>query len=203
MSHKPVPHFVVFLNGPPGSGKNLAAATVMRHFNARHYKMAAPLKKTLAAMFNIAPDMATELFETPLKEEPCELFNGMTPRQALIDLSENYMKPTFGEDVFGRIAVRSLPLPCAARLTVISDSGFEVEAVPLVKRFGARNCALIQIIRDQCTFDGDSRSYIELDKHGVVTDELVNKFEKEMYEVQIVRAVRNMTGLEPATTILD
>ena len=37
---------------------------------------------------------------SPFKDEPNETFLGLTPREALISMSEIYMKPFHGDEVF-------------------------------------------------------------------------------------------------------
>lgn len=181
---------VVFINGPTRSGKDTAALIAVKHFGARTYKMAAPLKNAVSAFFGLDGYEERHLYETDAKDQKCDRLFGHIPRQVLIDFSERWAKPLFGSDVFGRHAIRFIQEPTQAPFTVISDSGFRSEAEPIVGWLGARRCLLIQLSRPGCTFEGDSRSYIELDDLGVTTVQVHNAHNKDIFELQIERAIR-------------
>lgn len=181
---------MVFVNGPKRSGKDTAALFAVKHFGARHYKMAAPLKNAIASFFGLDGYEEKRYYETDEKDREAERFFGHIPRQVLISLSENWAKPLFGKDVFGRHAIRFIQEPTQAPFTVISDSGFRSEAEPIVGWLGAKRCLLIQLSRPGSTFEGDSRSYIELDDLGVTTVQIHNAHEKDIYEMQVERAIR-------------
>ena len=93
----------------------------------------------------------------------------MTLRQFYIHVSENVMKPLFGIDIFGRLAVEYIK-NTTQKITTISDSGFPDEAMPVVEHFGLDNVFLIRIHRNGCDFQGDSRSYIDLPIKSVDID---------------------------------
>lgn len=173
------PPFVVFINGPPGSGKD----TLAQHLRAKLrglqvVKFAGHLKRATHfahCLFDVADDPGA--FEAS-KDRPLPEFFGVPPRLAYIAFSERYMKPLHGKDVFGRILVREMD-QLARRILgltgfAISDSGFAEEAQPVIARFGAANCLLIRVHAEArgCTFEGDSRAYIELP--NVVSHDLEN-----------------------------
>lgn len=184
-----MPRKIIFLNGPPRSGKDTAAKFIQREYmHAPHYatllKFSKPLKDGCRALYDISDDELRE-FEQD-KETPRDKLLGQSWRQAQISMSEDYMKPVFGSDVFGRLLFRRFrEMPTG--LGVISDSGFEEEAVPLLQAYGPENCLIVQLQRDGCTFVGDSRSYWELP--DVTRVEVNNMFDLEMFEQQIVRIV--------------
>jgi energy-coupling factor transporter ATP-binding protein EcfA2 len=116
------------------------------------------------------------------KDLQCHLFNYNSPRAAYIQLSEYIVKPYFDDEFFGKVfcsrlklltANQKLAIQKAHNMNVhfdydpfifVSDSGFEAEARPLLKEFHPYNCLLLIIdaaARGK-TFEGDSRSYIEL-----------------------------------------
>lgn len=176
---------IILLNGPPRSGKDTAAAAIVEAMQAFHYKMSHPLKVAVPAFFGLEDQKFA--LERQKDEKLQELF-GVSFRQAQINLSEDWAKPTFGKDVFGHIAVRHLRNHSGpGRVCVVSDSGFVEEIVPIVDAFGHRNVLIIQLRRDGCTFEGDSRSYV--DYNGVTVQELYNKHDLEGFKAQIVRAV--------------
>lgn len=160
--------FLILLNGPPGSGKDFAAEIIKNadDITSSHYKFSEPLKEAVCAILEIS---RRELEDTKNLRDATF---GVTLRQVQIDISEKWMKPCYGKDIFGRI--------CANRMSeeiqynddagedqpdcfVVSDSGFDIEAKSMLQLFGNEDTLLIRLHRKDCTFEGDSRSYIELD----------------------------------------
>ena len=78
-------------------------------------------------------------------------------------MSEMYAKPQYGESFFGRVAVRRIRLEKSANVFIYSDSGFAEEAVPIVAEVGVDNVLLVEISRNGCTFNNDSRGFISGD----------------------------------------
>lgn len=160
--------FLILLNGPPGSGKDYAADIIAEapDLTVSKYKFSEPLKEAACAILEIS---RVELEAGKNKVDP--LF-GVTLRQIQIDISEKWMKPCYGKDIFGRIALSRMSEEIQWNdeneedqpdCFVISDSGFDTEAKVLLQLFGSENVLLIRLSREGKTFFGDSRSYIELD----------------------------------------
>lgn len=156
---------VVFLNGPPGAGKDTAGAALVERLGARTLKFAEPLKRAVFADAGLPLDTPIDFFD-PLKEVPLALFGGRSFRQACIDKSEIDLKPRYGDDYFGRLAVRSLARfnRVGEYLVAVTDSGFTTEAEPVMRAVGADNCLLVRLHADGRgkTFAGDSRSHLDL-----------------------------------------
>lgn len=144
----------VLINGPPGCGKDTLVNGLAAYIQFMHLKVSSPLKRMLAAMLNVDTRWIEEN-----KDEKVKLLGNITVRQALIDMSEKYMKPLYGEDVMGRIA-SDVGRYSASRLTITSDSGFTVESERIIYNAGKINCIIIRVHRDGCTFDGDSRGWM-------------------------------------------
>lgn len=165
---------VVLFNGPRHSGKDTAAIRCVRTFGAHHFKFSGPIKAAIKAAYSLA-DADVEYLES-IKTEPCSLLMGKSYVEVQISFSEDWVKPFWGVEAFGHLAVRGLQAAIkedpAQGLYVSSDSGFAQEAVPVVNLFGAQNVLLVKLIRDGKTFEGDSRSYIELP--GIATVTLLN-----------------------------
>ena len=160
--------FLVMLNGPPGSGKDFAAQTLVEadDLSVSHHKFAEPLKDMACALLEI-DNKTLEMS----KKQPIGLY-GVTVRQLLIDMSEKWMKPCYGKDIFGKIAAERVSEAMQLSdhfgeepydLYVFSDCGFADEVKHVIKLFGEKNALLIRLHREGCTYEGDSRSYIELD----------------------------------------
>lgn len=151
---------IILLNGPPRCGKDTAAEFLLANIiGSRHLKFAEPLKRAVPAMYGLKPRQWKDLYENH-KDEPTPALLGLSPRQAMISASEDWMKPLHGEDVFGKIAARSVRFGMPAGTVVVSDCGFDSEVVPMVDSFGAKNLLIIAIKRKGKSFANDSRGYI-------------------------------------------
>lgn len=177
---------IVFLNGPPRCGKDTAGNILQGSAGYRVAKFAAILKERTHALYG--KHLPHAAFESS-KDQPQGFFLGATPRQAYIAVSERLMKPLHGEDVFGRLLLEHIRPMAVLRLTgvAITDSGFAAEAAPIVAWAGAAQCRLIRIHREGCTFNGDSRGYIELP--GVPTVEVVNPGTRAEFAKLLLEAV--------------
>lgn len=158
---------IIFLNGPPGCGKD-HAATVLGGWRM---KMAKELKeRTHAACLLFGVDgkpLPHDYFEA-VKDVPRPEFGGSTPRQAYIAMSEGFIKVVFGESILGvwlADAISNMSHP--ANDFLITDSGFRGEAEEIVGRFGPGMCTLVRIHRSGYDFSSDSRGYIDLSDLGV------------------------------------
>ena len=185
---------VVLFNGPPGSGKDTASNAAADRYDSNHQeKFARPVKEGCHGMFGITDSAGRVVkhdhFES-VKNIPNPEFMDMSPREAYIWYSEVVMKPQFGQDIFGRLAIRNMREWVARFETrshfmrrqpmiLVSDSGFVCEAAPVAEAFGLDNILLVRIYREGHTFEGDSRSYIELP--GVKTVEVRNHASQETF----------------------
>lgn len=151
----------VILNGPPHSGKSIAARYLVSVLNitttgpACIESFAAPMKHFIAVALGAR-------YRELSKDTPVDVLAGYSVREFLIDLSENYIKPRYGTAAYGRWlvnrCVRFNPLP---RFVVVDDGGFvdEADAVP--------NRLIVRLLRRDTSFINDSRNYLP-DPHFVV-----------------------------------
>ena len=154
---------VILVNGPAGSGKDAIGEIVARHNpNARVVRFAEILKLRTHALFgavdtngNVRPANSFD----PVKDQPNDIFFGLTPRAAYIKVSEQWLKPFAGPQIFGDLLLREMVHYDPPVTFVITDSGFLCEALPIIEHFGVENCFRIHLSRPGKTFDGDSRSY--------------------------------------------
>jgi hypothetical protein len=153
----------ILLNGPPRAGKDTAANVICAEWplHARKLGFSAHLKRATHAAYGM-PAAPIDQFE-PVKDEPREEFFGLTPRQAYIAHSEDYMKPLHGKRIFGRLWLRAAQ-KVHEPIVVVPDSGFYDEAMVAIDELGARNVLLLRIHAEGRgeSFAGDSRSYISL-----------------------------------------
>lgn len=168
---------VIAFNGPPGSGKDYAAEYLQQYdpnANTFHLQMKTKLYELVYAMY--CNPMRTS-FDTFLllmtdrhrKDVPHALFKGLSPRQALIHISEDIIKPNFGKDYFGKYLAQqiedTLDIVEINGLTFpISDCGFIEELEPVCKVISV---TLVRLHREGCDFKNDSRTYLYPDQHGL------------------------------------
>jgi hypothetical protein len=155
---------LILLNGCPRCGKDTAADYLVHSLGAHAFKFSRPIKDAIKAAFQLS-DVEVDVLEAT-KSKPTELFSDMSYRDIQISFSEDWLKPKLGQDIFGRLAARSLAKTIKMypnnQLFVSSDSGFAAEAEPVIDLFGRENTLLIRVYRDGFSFEGDSRSYIDL-----------------------------------------
>ena len=171
---------IIFLNGPPLVGKDSIglALGIYCNNNYRCVKVATPLKEATCNLLGISMEYLEKN-----KEKNVELSDEylITIRQFLIKLSEEFIKPTLGKDIFGKLLLKNLDSfqlkfydyyykSKYARI-VITDCGFIEECIPVINKFGSQNCVLVKLYdRDgKCNFDNDSRNYLpeNLFKHVI------------------------------------
>ena len=158
---------VIALNGPPGSGKDTVADWLLRSiFKIKnpyclHTKMTRPLKAAHKAILNIDEEKEAE----EIKDIPLHILaDKYTLREFDILLSEEFMKPNFGKDIFGKLWIdNNRPyIKQTDTIFIISDLGFQEELQPLINYFGAEAILIIQLERDGCSFENDNRSYVRV-----------------------------------------
>lgn len=162
---------IFLLNGPPSSGKDTLAEFLNANITGGEVvKFARPIKDAVRALYCHNDQKLFDTCDAPEnKNERVPAFHGVSCREAQIALSEQMMKPLHGSQIFGRILAQYIAY-ADAEYFFVSDSGFRDEALALIEVFKPENVTLIQIERDGFTFEGDSRSYIDL------TDVLESRF---------------------------
>lgn len=153
---------IVFLNGPPGCGKDTAVSHLTPYLTFTHLKFAAPIKRMVCGLLNEDMRWLEENKDAPHRtlglNSDTALIQQDTPRKLLIALSEELLKKRYGENFFGRVMVNEIS-KSMNKLVLISDSGFRTEAEPVIKKFGGPNCLQLLIRREGKDFRDDSRSY--------------------------------------------
>jgi len=192
------PNKVVIFNGPPRSGKDLATEFCCEYFKGTHASMKTSLIKLTASTLGLTVEEFLKHYDEKCNDKTYEEsgcvwvkdlsmypVNGgyLSKRRALIHVSENVVKPTFGDSVFGKLAADNLP----KGLVFFSDGGFPDEIQPIADKVGIENMLIVHIKREGYTFEGDSRDYVNVD--GVKTVEVENTTLGK-YLADIAEAVR-------------
>lgn len=134
------------------------------------------VKRATHRLFGL-PDKPNE-YEA-LKDVSLDEFNGLTPRQAYIWMSEDVMKPKFGKGVFGeKLAerIRWYWKESSNRVIWITDSGFREEAEVIADKFGRHNCFILRLRGAGCSFVGDSRTYWDSTGMEIPEAKFLNNF---------------------------
>lgn len=114
---------IIGLCGPAKSGKSLAAEYLINNHGFARVRFAGPLKAMLAAL-----GLSQEEIEGPLKERPCAMLGGKTPRHAMITLGTEWGRDMIDPDLWvnaWRAAVDRLP---EGKPVVVEDCRFHNEA---------------------------------------------------------------------------
>lgn len=177
---------IIIFNAPPDSGKDWACAHLIKIFGNRinHIEFKKKVIDLLCCVYDLTLEEFYENYTRELKELPSDKFDGLSPRQALIKISEDVIKPNYGKEYFGLSVSRRL---VENKINAASDGGFVEELNPIYDKLGAENILIVRIYRDGCTYEGDSRNYIEeykdvqiIDLHN---DGTLEEFEQKVLDI--------------------
>jgi hypothetical protein len=192
-------HKILVLNGPPHAGKDLICSIIYKHFNCRQAKFSRPLKDGIKSIFRLNDEIELEAKKDEVTKA---LFNKLSYRQMQIELSERLLKPLFGSDIFGQLLLRDLQAPTNAAFTVVSDSGFIDELMPLRKQYGIKNIYVLKLTRSGTSYAGDSRGYLDLGIEWQAKT-FANELPKASLPRVICLLVSEWLQVRPNTMILD
>jgi hypothetical protein len=189
------PRRVVFINGPPRVGKDTAAAGILLGVpGARVLRLSDPLKNATHAIYGLG--CQPDAFEG-CKDAPSAKFNGLSPRQAYIRISESAVKPALGLEHLGWVLAQAILVLPPGGVAVVPDSGFTPEAMPILRGYGPENCLLIRVHREGLDFDHDSRSYVYLP--GVESLDLHNNNNIDLFKSKVGGMVRRWLDRAPVS----
>lgn len=161
-------NFLLF-NGPPRSGKDTAALAAWDYltetprwnkYSPVWEKFSFPNKRAFAGQMNGFIDNWGNVEDYEDKKGEDIPILGVSYRQWQIDYSEKFMKPMYGEDIFGRLLLkRCLDFTTKPNtpIFIVSDCGFQVE----VEALRGHNVCLFSMLRHGTSFEGDSRQWVE------------------------------------------
>jgi hypothetical protein len=198
MTISKLPIKVFVLNAPPYSGKDTLADYMVEKFEFRDFthaiklSFASPLKDANKIIFQLTPE-DVDLLESSkeTKDSPNhELLHGKSWREVNIALSEQFLKPSYGKDIFGNIMAKKIKMRYKNEMypgwlttmnVFIADCGFTYEVSPIIDLVGKDNVIAIQIDRPDCNFKSDSRSYINTEELGIKKIIIQNDGNKEQF----------------------
>lgn len=141
----------LLISGPPGAGKDTVGCIVQEMLSGHVVleKFARPLMDSAAAFgFDMEDTQEAKARKHPVL--------GVSRREFQIALSETFSKNFLGEDVFGRALLSRTREE--DRLVVVTDSGFQAEAIALGTHAGWDSVKRVHISRPGHSYEGDSRT---------------------------------------------
>lgn len=166
---------IIFLNAPPGAGKDTIANHISATYGTEIVSFKKPMFAIASAMVGMTiPEFMIHYDDRQKKEFPCNEFLGMSARSLLIAISEEFCKPKFGNDYFGKVAAASMNIETLNSVGyVFSDCGFVSEVHPIAEKFGNDACRVVQFSgQGSYEFGADSRGWIDMEPHGIITSRL-------------------------------
>ncbi len=170
---------VFILNGPPGSGKDTIGAALLRRIKCTTTYFKFDLYKATADYYKVGLDEFIAAATDRVRKEEVFPPLGMSPRQALIYVSEKVYKPQFGKDYFGKLALSRMLDAKVDGDVVFTDGGF-IEEAEVFEKAGIPTTVIR--LHGRGTFEGDSRSHITL------TGEQSGNFDLTLIEGEIKEA---------------
>ena len=185
---------LIVLNGPPRSGKDSLADAILSRYIGRKFALAEPLKRAVHAFFD--EDLDIYKFE-PVKEKP--IFEGVSPRNAYIEMFTGFAEPTFGPSILGKLLAKKTKAYFCGQsgklnvkdntVVVIGDCGRPAELIPLLCTFPIERVMLVQMHRENFTYEKDIRQYINLPD---ILHALAEQAFKTTEELNLLRSVADL-----------
>jgi hypothetical protein len=157
---------VIGLMGPIGCGKTTTAQILVRSYGYKRLRVADGIKRMLMAL-----GLTEAQVDGDLKEVPCALLGGRTPRFAQQTLGTEWGRRLIDEDLW----VRSLEYQCGLALAdnknvVIDDIRFPDEAA-VVRRLGGSLYRVLRSAAEQPTNHVSEDAWREVPVDGVICNE--------------------------------
>lgn len=151
----------VIFNSPPKSGKDVCCSYLSEKYGWNHLEFKEQLFIATCERFNVSLEWFMDGYNNN-KEFPQSDLGGFSKRNALIDTSENHIKPKLGKSHFGKMLAASLE----EGINVISDGGFREEFDPVYEATEGK-MIIVQVSRPGTTFENDSRNYVNHYKDAI------------------------------------
>lgn len=205
---------IIIKNGPKSSGKDFAAKWLAQHrLDTQHFEFKSQLYMDVANHYGLTMAELSRLYEGD-KNIPQDVFGGKSVREAMIYVSEEVIKPVYGLEHYGRILANQID-ESDCSIAVISDGGVANdnggwydwnELFPLIEKFGIENILIVQLYRQGCSFEGDSRRYwgepnfpciiLGADEMDITSDKDVPIISPTFPDLNVIRVFNNGTQQE-------
>jgi len=150
---------IVVLNCPPQSGKD----TIAEEFINRNGYTMMSFKFTLINIALVISKIPKEEWDERYavdKNLPWDKLGGLSQRNYLIKIGEEWVKPVHGKTYFGECVRTDITRLSNHDKFILPDGGFIEEIKPLYEAFGPTSLLILQWGRKNCSFDNDSRDWI-------------------------------------------
>lgn len=194
---------IILFNGPPNSGKDHCAEIVESLYKADHLRFKDKLYEITACLNSLQYDQfKSYATDRNTKEQKMYNLRGLqySPRELLIETSEEVIKPYYGKDYFGKDIAKKIR-ESNNEYFVISDCGFKEEIQTVIDDLPNCQFFLVRIHRRGYTFKGDSRSYVNIDE--ILNFDLYNNSSVQILE-RIVTIISNKffnADVKPTLTV--
>lgn len=154
---------IFLFNAPPDSGKDYACEFLVNKFKkSYHTEFKKALYDEVGKFFNVESLFIKRLNSIrEYKEIRTPFFDDLSLRGAMIKVSEDIIKPKYGDDFFGKKALEFIDelVLLGYKNIFFSDSGFIKELNPIADKY---QCHVIKLHRHGRNFNNDSRNYLDL-----------------------------------------
>lgn len=177
---------LIIFNGPPSSGKDEACKYIVKtsNRNVKHIMFKQKLVQLTQFIFGVTNEWWEPRYTEEGKNVKREELNGFSQREALIFVSETVIKPTLGNDYFGKATVKDIvTFLSEVDASVVSDCGFieEIDVINNEPSIDKEDVLIVRCHRDGYDFSGDSRSYVDAESYGFDVVDLWNDGDLDRY----------------------
>lgn len=138
---------LIFVNGPPGSGKDQFTSDFVAFLEADGVActtvvLSDIIKTRTHVIAGLAPDLLPRAFER-VKDLPAAEFGGRTPREAYIAVSDS-LRRIEGPGMFAKLLLPTIQRGLAEGVVVMPGVGFADEVAPIVAAIGPPRCLIVR-----------------------------------------------------------
>lgn len=198
---------IFIFNSPAGTGKDVLCDYISKGTtNVKVVSFKERLIEITMAVYGVSRIEWDDMYTREGKETPhWKLKNHkhgewLSPRKALIHISENVIKPNHGKDYFGNALLETIK-NSTEDIILVSDGGFKEEVLPIISEWGKENVIKVVTHRVGHTFSGDSRGDIPNKLFGATINLYNDKSLQEFLDLGFTE-IANYLRFEKHFTIL-